>query len=123
MEQMQNNCPNCGSAITTEKCPYCGTLFYDFAAMDTDKPFYIKIKDNNRIIRCKVNLLDFHKRVTASDETFYADNHEYCVISSVHPTIELMMEIIPDENGLLSVIVDTTKVPKEVNNWIPEKLQ
>ena len=27
------NCPNCGAPIETEKCPYCGTMFLDFAAM------------------------------------------------------------------------------------------
>lgn len=21
------NCPNCGAIITSEKCPYCGTVF------------------------------------------------------------------------------------------------
>lgn len=28
------NCPNCGAPIETEKCPYCGTIFLDFAATE-----------------------------------------------------------------------------------------
>lgn len=26
------NCPNCGAPITGEYCPYCGSVFYDWAA-------------------------------------------------------------------------------------------
>lgn len=45
----QTNCPNCGSPIMAEKCPYCGTLFYDFAVLDADEPFYLKIKHKGKI--------------------------------------------------------------------------
>jgi hypothetical protein len=32
------NCPNCGAPITGEYCPYCGSVFYDWAALDSNKP-------------------------------------------------------------------------------------
>ena len=38
------SCPNCSAPITSEKCPYCGTVFVDFAVMTIDKPFWIKVK-------------------------------------------------------------------------------
>ena len=39
----QLNCPNCGAPITETTCPYCGTVFYDFCAMDSDRPTYIRM--------------------------------------------------------------------------------
>lgn len=50
------NCPNCGAPIENEKCPYCGTVFVDFAAMDTEQPFYMKIKHDGRIYILKVKM-------------------------------------------------------------------
>ena len=42
------NCPNCGAPydITLNKCPYCGTSYYDLSALDLTarEPFYLKIK-------------------------------------------------------------------------------
>lgn len=47
------NCLNCGAPIVSEQCPYCGTMFYDFSAIEIGKPCYIKIKYNNNIIYVK----------------------------------------------------------------------
>lgn len=46
------NCPNCGAPITAEKCEYCGTVFYDFFALDVGKISYMKIRYNDKIIAC-----------------------------------------------------------------------
>ena len=44
----QRNCPNCGAPydVKLNKCPYCGTSYYDLSALDIDaqEPFYLKIK-------------------------------------------------------------------------------
>lgn len=50
------NCPNCGAPINDEQCPYCGTAFVDFAAMDTERPFYVKIKQGDDAYIFKVRL-------------------------------------------------------------------
>lgn len=47
------NCPNCGAPIDSEKCSYCGTLFYDFSAIEIGKPCYLKIKFDNNIMLVK----------------------------------------------------------------------
>ena len=47
------NCPNCGAPITAEKCPYCGTVFYDFSCIELGKTAYIKLKHNGNIVMCK----------------------------------------------------------------------
>ena len=54
--QGNTNCPNCGAPIESERCPYCGTVFIDFASMDADKPFYMKIKQNGEVFIVKVRL-------------------------------------------------------------------
>lgn len=50
------NCPNCGAPIETEKCPYCGTVFVDFAAMDADQPFYMTVKKGGKVYILKVKM-------------------------------------------------------------------
>ena len=44
----QRNCPNCAAPYDIEfnKCPYCGTSYYDLSALDLSarEPFYLKIK-------------------------------------------------------------------------------
>ena len=47
------NCPNCGAPITSEQCPFCGTMFYDFSAIRIGEPCYLKIKYNDTIMTVK----------------------------------------------------------------------
>ena len=66
------NCPNCGAPVESEKCPYCGSIFIDFACLDADKPFYIKVKHDGKIVISKVRLtsISTHRDYTC----LYADN-------------------------------------------------
>lgn len=52
------NCPNCGSAITAEKCPYCGAVFYDFTAIKVNDPCYVKIRWGDSILKAEVIVSD-----------------------------------------------------------------
>lgn len=61
------NCPNCGAPIETEKCPYCGTMFLDFAAMDADQPFYMKVKQDGKIYILKVKMSSMELRIEPND--------------------------------------------------------
>lgn len=47
------NCPNCGAPIRSVECPYCGTVFYDFACIRDDNPSYIRIKVNDHYLACR----------------------------------------------------------------------
>lgn len=44
----QRNCPNCAAPYDAElnKCPYCGTSYFDLSAIDftSREPFYLKIR-------------------------------------------------------------------------------
>ena len=61
------NCPNCGALIETEKCPYCGTMFLDFAAMDADQPFYMKIKQDGQIYILKAKMTSTELKTEYND--------------------------------------------------------
>ena len=55
------NCPNCAAPyeINLNKCPYCGTSYYDLSALDftTHEPFYLKIKTEMNGMPCYITQL------------------------------------------------------------------
>ena len=61
------NCPNCGAPIETEKCPYCGTMFLDFAAMDADQPFCMKVKQDGKVYILKVKMASMELKTECND--------------------------------------------------------
>lgn len=69
------NCPNCGAPIKNDICPYCGSVFLDWAAFDISRPTFVKIRDNQgRFLLMKVKTP--HARIDINHDTaeFYADN-------------------------------------------------
>lgn len=52
------NCPNCGAPydVILNKCPYCGTSYFDLSAIDicSAEPFYLKLKSGNVTYTSKV---------------------------------------------------------------------
>lgn len=67
------NCPNCGAPITSDHCEYCGSVFYDWASIDTDKASFVKIKHRDRYIWLKVIMDDLSVQQD-TDEVLYADD-------------------------------------------------
>lgn len=57
----QRNCPNCAAPydIVLNKCPYCGTSYYDLSALDLtgNEPFYLKIKTEMNGVPCYITQL------------------------------------------------------------------
>lgn len=55
MSSMRTNCINCGGAIDVDedKCPYCGTSYYDLTAIDfnSSEPVALKLKTGNVLLR------------------------------------------------------------------------
>lgn len=64
------NCPNCGAPIETEKCSYCGTIILDFAAMDADQPFYMKIKQDGKIYILKVKMTSIELKAEYNNDAY-----------------------------------------------------
>lgn len=87
-------CPQCGAPIIEEKCSYCGVLFYDFACIDTNKPFFMKIKHDDNIYIYKVKM-DQVQVTCQNDETrLYSDDIVYSVIPSQHVDINLNFHMV-----------------------------
>lgn len=57
----KRNCPNCAAPydINFNKCPYCGTSYYDLSALDftAQEPFYLKIKTEINGMPCYITQL------------------------------------------------------------------
>ena len=55
------NCPNCGAPyeINLNRCPFCGTSYYDLSALDftSREPFYLKIKTEMNGMPCYITQL------------------------------------------------------------------
>lgn len=113
---MKDICPNCGAAITDEKCPYCGSMFLDFACVDMDKPCYIKFKYQDRILRAKCQFTGLTYNVSCNDVYAYADTSAYYVSRSPDSEITLTFLVLPDD-GVLSRIVNTKEVSKDARPW------
>lgn len=58
---VKRNCPNCAAPydVDLNKCPYCGTSYYDLSALDftTNEPFYLKIKTMMNGMPCYITQL------------------------------------------------------------------
>ena len=76
----KRNCPNCGAPITSEKCPYCGTVFMDFGSIDADKPFFLKIKHNGEFYICRVILRSTEVSVNTNSLCLYSDNMREMIV-------------------------------------------
>lgn len=55
---MKRNCPNCSAPydVSLNKCPYCGTSYFDMSAIDfrNRTPIFLKIRIDNMVITQKV---------------------------------------------------------------------
>lgn len=68
MIQEITNCPNCGGVLAKEdgylNCK-CGTTIYDFATLDTEKPFYIRVKTRQGVFLSKVKCITAEMQIPA----------------------------------------------------------
>lgn len=102
----KTNCPNCGAPISSEKCPYCGTVFYDFSCIDFMEPTYIKIKHNGEIIMCKA--IARHAGISCVPEfrTVTRIGDAMPVYQRVYDTatINLEFDVIPNDGVLFTAV-------------------
>ena len=89
------NCPNCGAPITDVTCPYCGTVFYDFASLRDDKPTYIRIKFNDNYVVFRARMNNATINIPSYDE--------------VLPDVDINFTVYPDDKG---VFLEKRKINK-----------
>ena len=107
---MENlNCLNCGAPIEpfNHKCKYCGTSYFDLTSMDINenKPFYLKIKIDNKIITQLVRAS--FKSVTLEQNSIYVEadkNMSYKYLNSQSLFINIEFQAVPDSAGCLSKV-------------------
>ena len=77
------NCPNCGAPIAKDYCPYCGSVFLDWASFDVNTPTFVKIKDQfGRYHLMKLSIMSLIEHMSYDDTHLYSDNELYYTIRS-----------------------------------------
>lgn len=108
-----NNCPNCGAPIDGHKCPYCGTVIFDFASIEVGKPIWISLKAPDgkiHMVHVLPEAIDFLPSI-CDDAYIYTDNDRHYIKYSCHPPA-LRMEFteIPNMDGILHYISERDSV-------------
>jgi hypothetical protein len=109
------NCLNCGAPFEAEeeKCPYCGTSYYDMSALDiySNKPFMLKIKTKMNGADCYITQLvrvlpDMN--IEFSAETVDCTDALGCCVSSLTTgyscTTNLTFQAVPRKDGSLCIV-------------------
>lgn len=103
------NCPNCSAPYDIEenKCPYCGTIYFDMSIIDFDnqEPFYLKIKSHGLCFTQLVVPKADDLTMTISEDTTYVTNGKMNKISSFvsnkTASINVSFEAVVDKQGTL----------------------
>lgn len=101
MKREKLNCPNCGAPISSTQCPYCGTVFYDFAVMDFDKPTYIRINHNGQYMVFRALARSMNVSMCPDEYVYYADNRVYAEMPSRAMDVTIDFSVLPDDKGVL----------------------
>lgn len=95
------NCPNCGAPITGEKCEYCGTVIYDFSVIDMNKPSYIKMRLNGKLLMFHAILKNVSVNTEDSYFDYYCDNQIIASVQNrVNTSISAEFDVI-EKDGIL----------------------
>ncbi len=91
------NCPNCGAPINGDLCPYCGTAFIDWSAIDIHKPNWIKVKIDDKIVLVKAILADVSIHADYLEPvSYYLDTFDaYCIETNPGIEIDSTLTCIP----------------------------
>lgn len=110
MERIKNNvlnCPNCGAPITGANCEYCGSVFYDFANIDADGISYVRMRVDGKLFIFRAAVVRVHSRFDyEDDETVYFDNTVLYKIAQPRHKVNIEMEILPNDRGVLLEAID-----------------
>lgn len=88
-------CPNCGAPIDSEKCGYCGSIFYDFVNIQSDALTYIRMKIMGvlHIFRAVVEDVEIYQDDYGT--SLYADNYPIYT-EPMMPEITLRMRVVSE---------------------------
>ena len=115
------NCPNCAAPIEKDYCPYCGSVFLDWACFDTHKPTFVKVRDRmtGRIKLMKLSLYSVSERMEMEPTTLWCDDQPYHSIGTPDYTLEAEFKPVPFKHPLtkksvLAIEIDENVAPPEI---------
>lgn len=111
------NCPNCGAPIRDVECPYCGTIFFDFADMEEGKPCYLRVKINGNVCVFHAILSEFALHMTNDSTTCYYDDKPEVIISEQNYTINMGLDVFPVDSVLFKKYIKPKEDSKHGNNF------
>lgn len=124
------NCPNCGAPIQNDICPYCGSVFLDWASFDLKKPTFVKVKDHFghiRLLKLGTGSIQVNSD-PAEETTVYMDNRPY-VLKRGLPQITIDAEFYVEpffnktlNKEVLSILIDEEKAEPSTVKEILEGL-
>jgi len=104
------NCPNCGAPITGERCEYCGSVFYDWACIDADKPFFIKYKHGDMVRMSKAVLTGIKFTEECTPASLYEGNVIYRTVQQPELEIDASFKVVPFSyrgRNVMHIAIDT----------------
>lgn len=100
--EKMTNCPNCGAPINGDSCKYCGTVIWDFATIELQKPQWIKVKHDGKIIFVRAMIDNVSMHISSSANSFYADSA--IIYTEPQMDMDVHLTIMPDEDGIYGKI-------------------
>lgn len=113
------NCINCGAPFNIElnKCPYCGTSYFDMSCLDLDsgKPFALKIKTKINGKNCFITQMVRPLNNLSIEVSQYYDEiyggfdgvkKSYICGQSVKTNLSLEAAMLPSQKEILRIEVE-----------------
>lgn len=118
------NCPNCGAPVQSDICPYCGSVFLDWACFDMNRPTFVKIRNHRgHIVMMKLSPEYVSINYDYNTVEIYGDNERLCRISK--PGFEInatfrALEFRDPISGkyVLDIVVDPEKADEETKKEV-----
>lgn len=115
------NCPNCGAPIQKDYCPYCGSVFLDWASFDVNSPTFVKIKDHRGQYRLlKIAITSITEHLSFDDTHLYADNQIFQTVRSPEYRFDAEFHALPFRHYLdpgkdiMEILIQPDKADPEV---------
>lgn len=101
-QELITNCPNCGGVLAEKdgylNCKYCGTTIYDFATLDVEKPFYMRVKTRQGVILSKVRCVTAEMQMTTYSPCFYDETGMHRIMRGLgYQTLTMTFDVLQAE--------------------------
>lgn len=105
--KQKTNCPNCGAPYDygINKCPYCGTIYFDLSVIDFDSktPIFLTIKKDSYLITQKAIPVCGDMEVISDNIYAYGGggNKAISFTRSMSLTTNITFKSVTDEKNIL----------------------